>query len=122
LGYFGVYPLTGNSKPYRLFEELPSNIPDARFSPDRKWIAFTSDHSGHSEIYVAPFGRPGAPVQISTNGGQNARWMPDGKHLLYMAPDHEVINVSLDLGATVQPGQQRPLFHLPSPPKHPVGV
>lgn len=118
LGYFGVYPLTGNSKPYRLFEELPSNIPDARFSPDGKWIAFTSDQSGHSEIYVAPFGRPGAPVQISTNGGQNARWMPDGKHLLYMATDHQVITVPLELGATVQAGEQRALFRLPPTPSN----
>jgi dipeptidyl aminopeptidase/acylaminoacyl peptidase len=106
LGYFGVYPLTGDSKPYRLFEELPSNIPDARFSPDGKWIAFTSDQSGHSEIYIAPFGRPGVPVQISTNGGQNARWMPDGNHLLYMATDHQVITVPLELGATVQAGER----------------
>ena len=120
-GYFGVYPLTGNSKPYRLFEELPSTIPDARFSPDGKWIAFTSDQSGHSEIYVAPFGRAGVPVQISTNGGQNARWMPDGKHLLYMAPDHQVITVSLELGAAVQAGEQRALFQLPpTPPNSPL--
>ncbi len=118
LGYFGVYPLSGNSKPYRLFEELPSTIPDARFSPDGKWIAFTSDQSGHSEIYVAPFGRPGAPVQISTNGGQNARWMPDGKHLLYMAPDHQVITVPLELGATVQAAEQRALFQLPPTPSN----
>jgi eukaryotic-like serine/threonine-protein kinase len=115
LGYFGVYPLTGNSQPHRLFEELPSNrdarVPsnmrDARFSPDGKWIAFTSDQPGHSEIYVAPFGRPDTPVQISTNGGRNARWMPDGKHLLYMAPDHQVITVPLELGDTVQAGAQR---------------
>ena len=121
LGYFGVYPLTGNSKPYRLFEELPSTIPDARFSPDGKWIAFTSDQSGHSEIYVAPFGRSGAPVQISTNGGQNPRWMPDGRHLLYMAPDHQVITVPLELGAVVQAGEQRTLFQLPpTPPNSPL--
>ena len=112
-GYFGVYPLVGNAKPYRLFNGLPSNIADARFSPDGKWIAFTSDHSGQSEVYVAPFGRAGAPVQISTAGGQNARWMPDGKHLLYMAPDHQVITVPLGLGATVEAGQQRALFQLP---------
>jgi len=115
-GYFGVYPLKDNSKPYRVFEQLPSNIPDARFAPNGKWIAFTSDQSGHSEIYVAPFGRPGAPVQISTNGGQNARWLPDGKHLLYMTPNGRVVSVSLDFGATAQAGEQRVLFQLPPTP------
>jgi len=115
-GRFGIYPLIGNSKPQLLFEKQSSNLPDARFSPDGKWIAFISDRSGRSEIYVAPFGRPGAPVQISTHGGQNVRWTPDGKNLLYMAADYQIIRIPLGLGATVQAGEQSVLFQLPPIP------
>jgi len=44
--------------------------------------------------------------------------MPDGKHLLYMAPDHQVITLPLELGATVQAAEQRALFQLPPTPSN----
>ena len=116
IGRYGVYPLAGNSKPYPVFAKLTSNVPDARFSPDGKWIAFSSDQSGRSEVYVAPFGSSGTAVQISTKGGQNARWMPDGKHLLYLAANHQVVSTALALGENAQTLEEHALFQLPLTP------
>ena len=110
---YGIYPLAGSAKPYPLFEELTRNVGDARFSPDGKWIAFSSDQSGRSEVYVAPFGTSGSAVQVSTKGGQNVRWMPDGKHLLYLAADYQVISTALKLGESAQAIEQHSLFQLP---------
>ena len=39
-----------------------------QFSPDGLWLAYESDESGRSEIYLRPFGRPGRPERVSTNG------------------------------------------------------
>jgi serine/threonine protein kinase len=116
IGRYSIYPLAGNSKPYPLFGKLTSNVPDARFSPDGKWIAFSSDQSGRSEVYVAPFGSSGTAVQISTKGGQNVRWMPDGKHLLYLAADHQVVSTALALGENAQAVEEHALFQVPPAP------
>ena len=64
-------------------------------------------------MYVAPFGTSGTAVQISTTGGQNVRWMPDGKQLLYLAADYRVVSAALKLGENVQAVEQHSLFQLP---------
>ncbi|UCF38283.1 MAG: protein kinase [Acidobacteriota bacterium] len=54
------------------------------FSPDGRWIAYTSDETGSWEVYVRPFPGPGGKWQISTAGGDLARWSRDGRHLYYL--------------------------------------
>jgi len=62
-----------------------------QFSPDGQWVAYSSDLSGQSEIYVTPFSRPKERHQISTNGGGRPRWRRDGKELYYIAPDAKLM-------------------------------
>jgi Tol biopolymer transport system component len=57
---------------------------NGRVSPTERWVAITSPTTGTDEIYVLPFpdtsrGR----TRISTDGGQNPTWAPDGKTLFY---------------------------------------
>ncbi|HZI99410.1 MAG TPA: hypothetical protein VFD22_02025, partial [Gemmatimonadaceae bacterium] len=55
-----------------------------RFSPDGKWVAYTSSQSGASQVYVTPFPGPGGRNLISIGGGAvSPVWTRDGKHLLY---------------------------------------
>ena len=54
-----------------------------RFAPDGRSIAYTSDESGRSEIYVRPFPEPGSRVQISVGGGRRAIWSADGKQIFF---------------------------------------
>src|SRR5262249_48887329 len=57
-----------------------ANEANAKFSPDLKWIAYCSDESGRSQVYIQPFlGQKGGKWQISTNGGFSPRWSKDGK-------------------------------------------
>src|SRR5262249_23537153 len=70
-----------------------------RFSPDGHWIAYDSDESGHSEIYVQPFPGPGRKWQISTNMGCCPVWRNDGKELFYITTSDRVMAVQLTLGA-----------------------
>ena len=54
-----------------------------RLSPDGQWIAYDSDASGISEIYVRRVAATGGLVQVSTGGGEEPRWSPDGTRLYY---------------------------------------
>ena len=54
-----------------------------RFSPDGHWIAYVSDESGRSEVYLRPFPGPGARIQVSTTGGGEPVWAHDGSRLFY---------------------------------------
>src|SRR5262249_53000568 len=60
------------------------NNGEARFSPDGRWIAYTSEESGRNEVYVGAFPGPGEKWQISSEGGVSPRWRKDGKELYYM--------------------------------------
>jgi serine/threonine-protein kinase len=59
----------------------------AQISPDGKWIAYQSHESGRHEIYLQPFPGPGPRQQVSTGGGQYARWSRDGTELFFTTPD-----------------------------------
>jgi Tol biopolymer transport system component len=54
-----------------------------RMSPDGRWVAYQSDESGPSQIYVRPFPGPGSRYQVSNNGGTEPLWSRDGKRLVY---------------------------------------
>ena len=58
-----------------------------RLSPDGRWMAFVTDESGTSEVYVMPFSGVGDKKRISTMGGISPRWRRDGKELFYVSPD-----------------------------------
>jgi serine/threonine protein kinase/Tol biopolymer transport system component len=92
-----VAPTTGDRKPFP-FLATPSAESNARFSPDRKWIAYVSNETGRAEIYVRPFaGAPAPPegrIQISNAGGDFPVWGPGGQELFYMAPDFALYAVS----------------------------
>ncbi len=66
----------------------------ARFSPDGKFVAYNSDESGTTEVYVARFDKPTERVRISTSGGINPRWRRDGRELFYVAADGQLTSVS----------------------------
>jgi Tol biopolymer transport system component/DNA-binding winged helix-turn-helix (wHTH) protein len=54
-----------------------------RFSPDGRWLAYQSDESERSEVYVRPYPGPGGKWQISTDGGTAPVWAADGRQLFY---------------------------------------
>ena len=89
------------------------------FSPDGRWIAYTSNESNRNEVYVRPFPGPGMKHPVSSEGGIQPLWARNGKQLFYRWQDQVwVVDVRTDGGfATSKP---RLLFenpgYLPSGP------
>lgn len=83
-----------------IFEQTPNAEHLAVFSPDGKWIAFVSNHSGRREIYVKPFPGPGVKIQVSVNGGFNPAWAKDGNELFYRQ-DNKFLVVSVTYDSTL---------------------
>jgi len=52
-------------------------------SPDGRWIAFDSDQSGQTQVYVRSLQADATPVQVSQDGGIEPLWAPDGRELFY---------------------------------------
>ena len=75
-------PLAGDRTP-RPFLATPFNEAWPALSPDGRWLAYQSDESGESEVYVRPFPGPGAKVLVSQNGGSEPVWSRDGRELFY---------------------------------------
>ena len=78
-----MLPLLKTGKPFA-FVGLPrSNVTDPAFSPDGKRVAYSSDETGDSEIYISPLVGSGK-WQVSTGGGSDPVWAPDGRRLYFM--------------------------------------
>ncbi len=64
------------------------------FSPDGRWLAYTSNESGNDEVYVQPFPSPGGKLQVSTGGGRSPKWSRNGKELFYRTADSKIMVVT----------------------------
>jgi Tol biopolymer transport system component len=83
----------------------------AQFSPDGRWLAYASDESGESEIYVQPFPGLGQKWQISTGGGAVPRWRRDGKEIFFLKfPEKTLMAVEVKAGSTFSVGEPKALF------------
>ncbi len=105
-------PLGGNGKPFPIVQTAFDEL-DAQVSPNGRWLAYVSNESGRFEIYGRPFPGPGGRWPVSTAGGSQPRWRPDGKELFYVVPGGHLmaapIGVTSD-GQTLQPGAPVALF------------
>jgi Tol biopolymer transport system component len=82
----------------------------AQFSPDRKWVAYTSNENGEWEIYVTSFPDGRGKWQISSGGGVQPRWRGDGKELFYLASDGKMMAVPVTIGEHFDAGAPQALF------------
>jgi hypothetical protein len=87
-----------------------ANEEQAKFAPGGKWIAYTSTESGQNQIYVQSVPTGETKVPISTAGGQNPRWRPDGKELFFVSPEGKLMAVSVRLTPKFEAGTPQPLF------------
>jgi Tol biopolymer transport system component/DNA-binding winged helix-turn-helix (wHTH) protein len=105
-----ILPLFGDRKPFA-FAETPFIEASAVFSPDGRWIAYTSNEGGQTDVYVQSFPGPGAKSHVSRNGGSHPVWRADGRELFYLATDGTMMAVPVRAGRSFNAGPPEPLFH-----------
>ena len=109
-----VLPLTGDRKPFVVAQTQFAET-GARFSPDGHWIAYVSNETGRSEVFVQPFPGPGGKIQISAGGGTVPQWRRDGREIYYLGPNNRVMAVPIAVtGTTLQAATPVPLFTAPT--------
>jgi Tol biopolymer transport system component len=105
-----VLPLEGARKP-RPFIQAPAAAYDGQFSPDGRWVAYTSKESGRDEVYIVPFdaarvlnpgsGSAGASGGgkwlVSISGGRFPRWRRDGKEIFYLSPASQMMAAQVEV-------------------------
>ena len=88
----------------------PETTKNGQFSPDGKWVAYTSNESGKWEVYVTSFPELRGKWQVSNNGGTQPRWRGDGKELFYLGSDGRMTAVPVAAGEHFDSGAPLPLF------------
>lgn len=109
-----IQPLGRGAAAFPLFDD-GYNHAQAQFSPDGRWIAYTSDESQVDEVYVQPYPRTGERWQVSIDGGAQPRWRNDHE-LVYVSDDRFVRTAAIDTRQRFRAGPPRPLFELPLRP------
>jgi eukaryotic-like serine/threonine-protein kinase len=108
-----VMPLSGDHQ-LKPFLKTPFSEGNAVFSPDGRWLAYQSDESGRSEVYLTPFPGPGGKWQVSQNGGTRPLWRHGGGAVFYLGQDGTLFEASVvEHGAAVEVGTPRVLFQGP---------
>ena len=93
-----LLPLLGDHRPVSLLT-APGIQALAQFSPDGRFLAYTSDQQGQTDVFVGTVPTSGAVWQVSTNGGSMPRWRRDGRELYYRAVDGTLMVVAFGTGA-----------------------
>jgi hypothetical protein len=112
-------PAQGESGDLKPFAWLQTEFDErhGRFSPDGRWVAYTSNESGRDEVYVRSFPGSGAKVRISAGGGVEPQWRKDGTELFYISEDRTLMAVPVKLaGSASEPlhvGTAKSLFSVP---------
>jgi serine/threonine-protein kinase len=90
----------------------PATERNAAVSPDGRWLAFESDRTQRTEIYVRPFPNvKDGEWPITTEGGCCPVWSRDGRELYYWKENGDTISimaVALKAGQTFDWDRARP--------------
>jgi WD40-like Beta Propeller Repeat len=106
-----VQPTDGSAA--RAYAATRAHETAGRISPHTHWVAYTSNESGHDEVYVDSYPRPGYRAMVSQGGGVDPVWRGDGAELYYWHGD-ALMAVRIDGSRGGRPpilGAERVLFH-----------
>jgi hypothetical protein len=100
-----MVPLSGGGGATRLLQGI-----QARVSPDRRWIAYTTLGSDNRQVYVTSFSTPTERWRISVVRGEDPQWRSDGRELFYVEQANTLTAVAVRPGNRFTSGPPEPLF------------
>jgi eukaryotic-like serine/threonine-protein kinase len=100
-------PLDGDRKPQVLWRTKFSEG-SPKFSPNGKWVAYSSNESGQPEVYLRAY-PTGEKIPISNSGGTDPLWRGDGRQLYYRLSDLMMV-VDVSYGRSLEVSKPRVLW------------
>jgi serine/threonine-protein kinase len=88
----------------------PAYEAGARLSPDGRWLLYVSNDSTRNEIYVRPFRGADRRWQISSGGGSQPIWNPNGREIFYRIGERMMAVTITPAGNELQPSAPKQLF------------
>ncbi|HEU5304308.1 MAG TPA: hypothetical protein VFU40_06670 [Gemmatimonadales bacterium] len=107
-----VVPVSGDSAGQPLMSSQYSEGYPA-ISPDGRWLAYVTEETGRSEVYVRRFPGLGGRVQVSLNSGSEPVWSRDGRELIYRGGGRDgaqIVAARVETAPTFQVVSRTPLF------------
>ena len=98
----------GAGDPVTLAEENSDTF-NSSVSPDGRWFVYASSVGYRYEVFARSLAPGGGRAAISTTGGTEPRWAPDGRTIYYVNGD-QMMAVPVELGAALSPGRPRMIF------------
>jgi Tol biopolymer transport system component len=95
-----LLPMDGSRTP-RAYRQTPFDEQNETISPDGRWLSYTSDETGRTEVYVDSFPTPGTRFTVTTTGASGLTWRKDGRQVYVSSPDGRTVFV-----ADVLPGPE----------------
>jgi serine/threonine-protein kinase len=85
-------------------------------SPNGRWLAYSSNESGHAEVYVQPLDVPGNKIRISSEGGAVPNWHPNGRELYFLqhGDPRSLMSVTIGQGEKLEVGTPKRLLDYPT--------
>jgi len=105
-----LMPLSGDRQPKPLFQSQAFDQGAATFSPNGRFIAYTSNESGRWEVYLQSFPPSADKLMVSSTGGALPLWRDDGKELFYLTEDGRVMSVEIKSSAKLESSVPQQLF------------
>jgi serine/threonine-protein kinase len=107
---FDVYTLfLRDPSKVRTIVKTPAYEGGARLSPDGRWLTYVSNESGQNEIYLRPYDGPDHRWPISSQGGTQPLWNPNGREIFYRNGD-KMMAVDVATAPDVKLSSPRMLF------------
>ena len=68
---------------------------EGRFSPDGKWVAYSSDEPGERQVFVRPFPSGGSRYQVTYDLGVQPVWSRDMRRLYYVSRNGQLVSARI---------------------------
>ena len=110
-----------------VFLNGPASETQASFSPDGRWVAYTVNESGQTDVWVRSFPGPGGAWQVTSDGGTEPAWSLTRKELFYrlgprlMAASYQIDAESFRVEGTREVARIRNMLRASAFSLHPDG-
>jgi Tol biopolymer transport system component len=106
---YGISVLDMKTRAVTQLVDLPGTAQhSSSMSPDGKWMAYASNETGRYEVWLEPFPRSGARLQLTREGGSHPLWAPDGRSL-YFDREHQMFQLEVNTQNIASIGEPMPL-------------